>query len=653
MTFKSAILAFVVVYLPNIGFTNLCHGQEAERDPGQATVLLRGIVADEQGKPIVGATVDAVRYDGVVTRGTKSIEGGAFLLRLPSDSYHGTAILIQDESKRLASLIPGASYNIATSKNVFRAVLKPLRETQVTVVDGDGKPLADASVRLYAEYGRIADSQTDVVGQVQFKFPADAKIDWIVAYKSGHGFDYYENYDSFPTEIRLDMPAELKLKLDGFTSVRVKVVDTKNQPIAGVAVTPWTIGKVGKVSYANLSGDQLGKTDATGVATFDWIPNDMKGAVTFLIRDERFHCPSTPHYVSGASNTDLETTVWNLCTVRGKVRHEDGTPAAGIRLQGEGRGATNHYYRGHTSTKSDGTFEMKIYPDQDTIIAITDEKFAAKSAEGINLKEGEVLEDVDFALSKGFTVSGLLTQGDKHTPVANQPATLIQQGPNGSALVRWSESDKGGRYRFRVGPGDYQLSLLDDKMMSITVSEEDLEFDSHVKRLPRGMFSGKVTDKEGKPLKAEIYGESIGAPGHAGLKFKSTVDGEFVTERWNDQIQLFAFDAANRLAVSTRIEADDDSVTLQLEPAASLAGSVRDEKGNPLKNVAITASSNALGQIRLSTQTDAAGNFSFPAVATKMAWNVTASTQAGSQSKDIDVRETKDYQVEAFSISSK
>ncbi|MDX1926362.1 MAG: carboxypeptidase regulatory-like domain-containing protein [Pirellulaceae bacterium] len=622
--------------------------QEAERDPAQATVSLRGIVTDEQGTAIVGATVEAMRYDGAVTSQTKSIEGGAFLLRLPLDSYQGNSLLIFDQSRRLASIVSGSAYNVAEAKNVIRAVLKPLRKTTVTVVDRTGKPLADASVRMYAEYGKLLESPSNAMGQAMFEFPADAKVDWIVAFKAGHGFDYYENYDSFPTQIRLDVPTEVNLKLDGFTSVKVKVLDTKNRPVADVAVTPWIIKKAGKVSYANLSADQLGKTDANGIATFDWIPTDLERGITFSISDQRFHCPAAPYFLPNTPNTDLEAIVWKLCTVRGKVLHEDGTPAAGIRLQGEGRGATNDYYRGHTSTKSDGTFELQIYPDQDTIIAITDEKFAAASATGIKLKEEAVLENVDFHLSRGFLVAGSLTQGPKNSPAAKQTATLIQQGPNGSQLVRWSESDKNGKYRFRVGPGDYQLRLLDDKMLSITVKDKDLEFDAHIDRLPRGTLSGKVTDSAGKPLKAEIYGESIGAAGHAGLVFKSTEDGTFVTERWNDKMQLLAIDVVNRLAIVVNIEAETETLALELEPAASISGIVKDENGKPLKNVAVNASSNAVRRIQLTTQTDEAGKFSFPALPPEMNWRVTMSTAGDSQSKEVDIQEAKEYQLEDF-----
>ena len=76
-------------------------------------------------------------------------------------------------------------------------------------------------------------------------------------------------------------------------------------------------------------------------------------------------------------------------------------------------------------------------------------------------------------------------------------------------------------------------------------------------------------------------------------------------------MQLLAIDTVGRLAAFEQIEADTESLIFILVPAASLKGSVKDEDGNPVKGVAMTARSNALGQIYLTTQTDADGNFRF------------------------------------------
>ncbi len=81
---------------------------------------------------------------------------------------------------------------------------------------------------------------------------------------------------------------------------------------------------------------------------------------------------------------------------------------------------------------------------------LTDEQYAAKSLDIPATVEGKLLEKMDITLDRGFVVSGKLTLGEERRPAVNQTATLVQQGENGSALVRWSQSDKIGRYRFRV-----------------------------------------------------------------------------------------------------------------------------------------------------------------------------------------------------------
>ena len=60
MNCKLALHVLIVSYLFNIGFSNACKGQESERDTGQASALLRGVVTDEQGTPVIGAIVDTL-----------------------------------------------------------------------------------------------------------------------------------------------------------------------------------------------------------------------------------------------------------------------------------------------------------------------------------------------------------------------------------------------------------------------------------------------------------------------------------------------------------------------------------------------------------------------------------------------------------------
>ena len=123
----------------------------------------------------------------------------------------------------------------------------------------------------------IVSCQTDNKGQATLHLTADARVDWITARHDAYGYDYYENYDSFPISERLKLPQELTLTLNGGSNAEVKVVDSKDKPIAGVDIIPSTIRKKGKLSYVNAGGGVI--SDANGVARFPWIPADLDGRV--------------------------------------------------------------------------------------------------------------------------------------------------------------------------------------------------------------------------------------------------------------------------------------------------------------------------------------------------------------------------------------
>ncbi len=118
--------------------------------------------------------------------------------------------------------------------------------------------------------------------------------------------------------------------------MRIKVLDSKNQPVVGVSVTPWTIQKSGKRDDINLSGLGLGKSDENGIAEFRFMPKDLMSVVSFLIHDENYHCPNLPQIGQDDASGEAKATVYKVVTVRGKVTHEDGSPAVGIRLQARG-----------------------------------------------------------------------------------------------------------------------------------------------------------------------------------------------------------------------------------------------------------------------------------------------------------------------------
>ena len=391
-----------------------------------------GTVQNDAGNPVSGAFV-ATLPGSEKQISTTSDESGQFVLEMRSVRPHGVPFVVTSSDGALMSYVKAVDYHSRPQLN--RVVLHPFKTVTVMVIDKSGVVQEGATVGAVAE--RLVDSAiADEQGQVTLKIPADAEIEWIYAYLDHSGFDYYENYAAFPTRERLALPEKVTLTLAGSQTAKVRVVDSDERPVAGVTVVPWTVQIKGKLSDLNFSGmPGFPITNEAGIAEFAWIPANLEGRITFLTRHPRYHCPKSP--VFETENVELTAHVLRVATVRGRVTLADGSPVAGVHLQGEGRGNTSRYFRGYTVTRDDGTYEFDIFPDQRTIIAVADGSYGATSHLDILLKEGLSREGVDFVVNDGTLIRGEITLGDDHHPAVGDHARLIQSSA-GTDLVRFS-----------------------------------------------------------------------------------------------------------------------------------------------------------------------------------------------------------------------
>ena len=70
------------------------------------------------------------------------------------------------------------------------------------------------------------------------RIPADAHVQWIVAFKPGVGLDFFENYEKPGMDETQTPPEEVVLTLEAGPAIRIKAVDSKGQPVAGVGFKP-------------------------------------------------------------------------------------------------------------------------------------------------------------------------------------------------------------------------------------------------------------------------------------------------------------------------------------------------------------------------------------------------------------------------------
>ena len=153
------------------------------REPPQ----VRGVVVDESGRPVAGA---AVRADAFRNRETRGVTGadGSFAIQIRRPRVDGRALLAHSaDGDRLGFFHYDYGLTKAEADAPARIVLKAGREVIVTVTDSSKAPVPDASVQAGGIIAIVGDARTGQDGTARLRIPADAKIEWVIALKSGAG----------------------------------------------------------------------------------------------------------------------------------------------------------------------------------------------------------------------------------------------------------------------------------------------------------------------------------------------------------------------------------------------------------------------------------------------------------------------------------
>jgi hypothetical protein len=450
------------------GGVTAASGQKTKTDDEPGLMTIEGTVVDESGAPVPKTRVRLLSFalKGSIPTSLADSEGKfRFTVDLATTRYLTfVADNLTNGKKAYVSIHEEGTLRLPTP---LKLVLKPPTVALVEVRDLQGEPVSGAYLEASAQYTALNQGYTEPDGSLRLTVPADAKIDCLFALKSGVGLDYWVGLNQEGRAVE-DLPEKLTLTLNGARPVRVQAIDSAGRPVAGVTIMPWTIQKPGKKIYANFSGGFMSRlvesvTDANGLATIDWIPVDFTDRITFLMQSKEFHLPDSPAVANDLNGEfELVMTLLRTTKISGTVLAEDGNPAAGILLQAEGRGRSNHYFRDLARTNAEGKFEFNAYPEQAYLVAVLDENWSTPSRVIPTISEGESVSDVELRLDKGTLLSGVVT-GPDGTPRGNAIVTLIQKTqapgdlPIGVSLVRWARTDLEGRYEFRIGAGEFEV----------------------------------------------------------------------------------------------------------------------------------------------------------------------------------------------------
>ena len=461
---------------------------------------IRGLVTDASGKrPVAEATVNLIRAwksAGPVKTG----RDGSFTLKAQGPMLLEEGLIASSEDGRLQGTAafrePGDS-QAAPEPTPIR--LEPGRIVEVSVRDGKGTPVADATVEVSTlEYGSVVEGKTGPDGRATLRYPAGIKVEQVIAFKPGAGLDYFENYRSWPRRVETPLPESVSLVLNGSRSVQVKAVDARGNAIPGLLFYAGAIQKRGKLSSASPTGKSaMFRTLADGVARFDWVPADLSESMRLGVLSDRFHSARTS---VKPGRGDVETVVRfaRKVTLRGQVLRPDGTPAAGFLVEagGVGKDMSDEYDRGYARTGGDGTFAIPVAPDHSLHgrrprpgVGGTqpDEHRPATGGRGVRAAEappGQRHVDRRTAHPRAGQEAGGervdLALGARRAAPPRLQTPSPREGREW--LSRSVKTDDSGRYTFRVGPGEYRLRLPDGRSQELTVdTEEKLVQEDHLR----------------------------------------------------------------------------------------------------------------------------------------------------------------------------
>ena len=499
-----------------------------------------------------------------------------------------------------------SSTSRAQTDTPARIVLKASRDVIVRVTDASKAPVPDASVQAGSVIAIVGDARTDPYGSAQLRIPVDAKIEWVIALKSGAGFDYAEfgPIDAYRRSQggapAAELPMSIPLALDGGRTVRVQAVDPDNKPLVGVSFSPWLLHRDGRRSDVNLGSRIFGSTTGSdGVAVFDWLPAN-KESLTFWPNSEGYAHRRV--VLQEFDNGPITATLTRIGSIRGRVVLPDGSPAQGIEVRAIGSGQGSDNGQGHALTAADGSYEMDVNTREGYAVYVDDNDWAAPSRLDVVVRDSNPVGGVDFKLVPGTIIRGRVTVGPGNRPAAKQFIAVDETGGPAPADLRKRETgsareigrqfgattDASGRYSIRVGPGTYTLMgppRTGNEKLTIT-AETELIRDFQMPRPPKGTITGRVVLAGARDEGVAWAKVQIAAVNMMSVPFAVTADaqGRFQAERELDPLVVCATSSNGELGAIVEVGAEDPEVTIPIAPTATATGRLLDENGQTAAN---------------------------------------------------------------------
>jgi protocatechuate 3,4-dioxygenase beta subunit len=583
--------------------------------------LISGTVVDEDRKPVAGAAVGRfIGFNELASRATVTRRNGTFV-------FHAAGTDRDRQFEVSKDGYAGASFTVVPgeSKSGINVMLPRGVPFAMRVVDGARNPVAGASIHVSQTREAIAGTRREV---------------------RCSGEDCLTANDGTLT-VRV-VPAKYDIMVGGAGIVLKRVagqnVDARSGPLTitverGVDVS-------GRVTYSDgkpitapvgVTMDSSGMavtemTDDAGAFTLHGVP---KGKVTL-----RAQVAQGTRFGGGSKEVTAPATNVVLTIPRGGhisghvVDASSGGPITDFEV-GTFRSMAVPFAASNTVHADDGSFTLNdVMPGRVEVVASAD-GYVRGTANGIDVAEGQSIENVEVRLDRAARVKGRVTSTDGQplagvsVSVADRP--VQRPGPRSDRAT----TDGDGLYELStVPPGDRNISFNKDGFVAVTKSvaaaagkESSLDATLDTGR----EVTGRVIDESGQPVAAadvRVEGDSV-------RPVQTDTDGSFKMAGLRDG--KFRIIAHKNGYVEGRQDIDtaaQSNVTLTLGRGATVSGRITGLSAEELGNAFISFfGGGAYGDSR----PDSAGNFTLNGVRDG---NVTVQANVGGPSGGRTSRKT-------------
>jgi hypothetical protein len=485
---------FLLTSVP--GAFPLCSAVLASAEDTSDKAHITGAVVDTDGQAVTNAEVRVIDAN---VEPVRTDEAGRFSVVLKHCNIEACLVASDSTGARIGMWqTPRNGITLVPQSADVRIVVRPSIPVRVEVVDAKLAPVPGARVvAVHSEWFPVATAETDGAGMATLRLPDTADLTHIFAQKAGVGFDYMENFVTSPSPLADPPPVETRLILHEARPLRLKAISPDNTPVQNVEFAPSYVMMPGKkqslsLHYTARAGGLMRSTDATGTATFDFLPGTLT-RVRFTCGSEQYrqyedlYCSAT----AAGMPSNLTNVVVRTQSLSGSVLLPDGSAAAGIMVKVEGSAPRSSSHT-RVRTRKDGTFTVRVGSEKSYILGVVDDTWAARSLTGVVVKEGHDRTDLVIQLRPGTLVTGTVRDAATGKCPTHSLVTVTELGATvdptallGSSsptnvqesLTRWVETDTRGRYSIRIGPGEYKMYASGDRSELSVAEEPELQRD--------------------------------------------------------------------------------------------------------------------------------------------------------------------------------